>query len=260
MKIHHATQKWADDRSIALTFEDDMFVARKNNSEWRWTDAKTAARACAFDALIKADYPSLDMTYDDESRSFVVKGRTAEGEWVDLASYSEPPEITDLPDIAELAIESGVDPEAGFIEEDEEKASGSVVPTKYKIIYAERGDATNCGDWLASILKGHIPSVVKDGKLVVDVDALDLLFKINGVMSEEGKWGRAFHNTNYRTNGWEGRFSMSGRNILRKRVADAGFILLANDEKHMAPEEWCAEHRSAPKRGKKVETEEAKGE
>ena len=262
MKIHHATLKWAEDRGITLTYENELFFARKDRIEWSWTDPKTAARACAFSALISGDYPSLNMVYDDESSSFVVKGRTPEGEWVDLGSYREPPEISDLADIAELAMGSGVNPEDGFTEEDEDdKATGSVVPTKYKIIYAERGDATNCGDWLASTLKANIPTVAKDGKLVVDVITLDIVFKLNGVMSEEGKWGRAFHDANYRSNGWEGRFSMSGRNVLRKRVADAGYILLAENEKHMAPEEWCAEHRSAPKRTRKkdADTEEVKG-
>ena len=263
MKVHHATQKWADDRRIAITFEDDMFVARKNATEWRWTDAKTAVRATAFGALLAADYPSLALYFHEESQSFVVKGRDEEGEWHDLNSYKEPPEVSDLPDIAEAAIGQGIDPEAGFTEEDEEdRATGSVVPTKYKVIYAERGDATNCGDWLADTLKSNIPTIAKDGKLVVDTIHLDIVFKMNRVMSEDGKWGRAFHDANYRTNGWEGRFSMSGRNILRKRVADAGYLLLAEDEKHMAPEAWCAEHRSAPKRTRKkdagVDTE-AKG-
>lgn len=102
---------------------------------------------------------------------------------------------------------------------------GSVVREAYKAQYRAKGDATNCGDWLATTLKPLVPYLVRDGRLVVDVEALDIQFAANGVDSTIGKWGQALHDPAKRTAGWEGRFAMSGRNILRRKVEEAGKLV-----------------------------------
>ena len=102
---------------------------------------------------------------------------------------------------------------------------GSVVRESYKAVYRDRGDATNCGDWLATTLKPLVPYVVVNGKLAVDVETLDARFAENGVDSTVGKWGRALHDPAARTAGWEGRFALSGRNILRRKVEAAGKLV-----------------------------------
>lgn len=102
---------------------------------------------------------------------------------------------------------------------------GSVVREAYKAAYRDRGDATNCGDWLATTLKPLVPYIVVNGKLAVDVETLDARFAENGIDSTVGKWGRALHDPEARTAGWEGRFAMSGRNILRRKVEAAGKLV-----------------------------------
>ena len=107
----------------------------------------------------------------------------------------------------------------------ETRRRGSVVAPAYKAAYAAAGDATNCGDWLATTLKPLVPYAVRDGKLVVDVEALDARFAENGVDSTVGKGGQALHDPAKRSAGWEGRFAMSGRNILRRKVEAAGKLV-----------------------------------
>ena len=102
---------------------------------------------------------------------------------------------------------------------------GSIVRATYKEIYAARGDATSCGDWLATTLKPLVPYTVVNGRLVVDVEALDARFAENGVDSTIGKWGQAMRDPAKRSAGWEGRFAMSGRNILRRKVEAAGRLV-----------------------------------
>lgn len=128
-------------------------------------------------------------------------------------------------------------PEAVEATESEAVASrrtGSVVRESYKAEYRAKGDATNCGDWLATTLKPLVPYLVRDGRLVVDVEALNDRFAENGVDSTIGKWGRALHDPEARTSGWEGRFAMSGRNILRKRAEAAGKLVW--EGKHYFPQ------------------------
>lgn len=247
-KPHHATAKRATENGATLADTGDSWTATKGDHTATHANAAQALDAVLFRALIAAEYPALSLVgpgeNDPASQDWSIwhTGDTESPVW----TSEKAPTLDDVADVANECEERELDMEEGF-EEEEEKASGSIVAAGYKVAYAERGDPTHTGDWLAVLLKPRMP-VTADGK--VDVEELDRLFLQNGVDSATGKWGDVYHNRRPPTNGWEGRFSMSGRNILRKRVADAG-KLLWNDEEHIAPEEWCAEHRTKPKAPRK---------
>lgn len=98
-------------------------------------------------------------------------------------------------------------------DEEDKTSSGSVVSSKYKAIYAERGDITTCGDWLATVLNNLVRSK-KGGK--TDIETFELICKANGVDTSKYKRdGR----------GWEGRIRMTGRNLLAKVVFRTGYLI-----------------------------------
>ena len=67
---------------------------------------------------------------------------------------------------------------------------------KVKAVYAERGHAASCGDWLALALKEHCHS--QGG---FDIGKFERVLKENDI-----QW-----NINRKTHGWIGRFRMNGR-------------------------------------------------
>jgi len=114
--------------------------------------------------------------------------------------------------------------------EKEPEKPGSVVKTKYRAIYAERGHPTHCGDELAVKLN----NLVLDGshcnieyfKMILDANNVDM--------------------TKYRTtgNGWQGRYRMTGRNKLAKVVhSNKGLLKLPNGMEMQMSQEWIAAQR-----------------
>lgn len=93
-------------------------------------------------------------------------------------------------------------------DEGEEKVAHSVVNGKYKQRYAERGDARNCGDWLAKTLK----DVVLDDDGHLDVAKLQKIAAANGVSPDYPN----------RSKGWEGRMRMTIGLRMRPVVAAEG--------------------------------------
>lgn len=113
---------------------------------------------------------------------------------------------------------------------EEEKPSGSVVKIKYRAIYAERGHPAHCGDELAVKLNNLVLNGSK-----TDIEYFKMILDANGVDMAK-----------YKTtgNGWQGRYRMTGRNMLAKKVhAEGGVLKLPNgDELHMSAE-WMAAQR-----------------
>lgn len=112
--------------------------------------------------------------------------------------------------------------------EAEEKKGGSVVSERYRALYAEMGHPTHCGDWLAVTLN----NLVIVGKHT-DLEYFERICEANGVdMSKYNKTSP----------GWQGRFRMTGRNLLAKKVYLAGGELKVPKgegiEIMKAPAEW----------------------
>jgi hypothetical protein len=116
---------------------------------------------------------------------------------------------------------------------EENKLGGSVVSDKYRARYAEMGHPTHCGDWLAETLNELCRN--KGG---TNLDLFEDICGMNGV--DMSKYSRS-------SKGWEGRFRMTGRNLLAKRVYTAGGVLkipLMGDTSELrAPAEWMATQR-----------------
>jgi hypothetical protein len=115
-------------------------------------------------------------------------------------------------------------------EEQPEAKPGSVVKTKYRAIYAERGHPTHCGDALAVALN----NLVLDGSRC-NIEYFKMIMDANNVDMSK-----------YRTsgNGWQGRYRMTGRNKLAKQVHSAGGVLkLPNGMEMQMPADWMAAQR-----------------
>lgn len=122
----------------------------------------------------------------------------------------------------------------------EESKGGSVVKEKYRAKYAELGHPTHCGDWLAELLN-NLCITEKSG---TDLDRFEAICAVNGVDTSGYKRSGV---------GWQGRIRMTGRNLLAKRVFQAGGVLVvpliepsdgeAEVETYKAPEEWMVLQR-----------------
>lgn len=131
-------------------------------------------------------------------------------------------------------------------EDEEEERTGSVVPDVFKKRYAEAGHPGHCGDWLALQLNGLCQTM--DGKkTITDLDRLEAIANANGVApARVDRLGTA-------TNGWQGRYRMTVRNMLAKVVADKGFLFIPEgcgvkkDEERKAPKDWCLKYATKAK-------------
>jgi hypothetical protein len=114
--------------------------------------------------------------------------------------------------------------------EEEEKKPASVVKPKYRAIYAELGHPTTCGDELAM----KIDNLVKNAK-GTNIEYLDAILKVNEV--DMSKYNR--------TNpGWQGRYRMTGRNMLAKRVhANGGVLKLPDTTELRMSADWMSSQR-----------------
>lgn len=250
-KAHYTVVRDAEAKGIALEYdaENDRTTATHGDGTTITHAApKQAVAILVLARKLAAEYPALRLEQDGDEYHVVA----VDPEHSEFRITLDEVYDSTLSFILEAADEAGIDPEAGYEEEDH-TSSGSVVADSYKKAYAEAGHPTHCGDWLAQFWFTNKPtkSVVDGGKTtVLDVDEADRLFLQNGVDSSIGKWGATFHGNKAPKNGWEGRFAMSGLNILRKRVADAG-QLLWNHEVIEPPADWVEANKSAPKKPRK---------
>lgn len=252
-RLHHATAKRAEDNGVTMARNDDdtAWAATKGKSLWHDEDPKIALNAVIFAAAIAADYPALRLDHGTQWNVW-----HADHDEGPVWSTDNVPTMADLDAIAEACDALELDVEAGY-EEDDEREGGSVVAPHYKRQYAEDGHPNNNGDWLNGIFADLKLVVVEGKKTRTDVQGFNTLFAENGIISEDHKFGGAFHGTAPRTNGWEGRFRMSGGNMLRRKISDAG-VLIAFGERIEVPEAFAAKHRTKVKAKKaKADTTEA---
>lgn len=174
----------------------------------------------------------------------------------DFVAYDEGDDVARDPELAELFVSIGEHLEAKASDEpegdEEDGEHGSVVPSKYKMLYAERGDPNNCGDWLAEVLKGLVRVNNEHGREVTDIDRLETIANSNGVAPDRcDVLGTA-------TRGWQGRYRMSCRNMMAPLVAAKGFLFVPDgagvdgDREIKAPDAWIAEHTPKGKTPKMV--------
>jgi hypothetical protein len=113
----------------------------------------------------------------------------------------------------------------------------SVVKPTYKIKYKARAIANGLkgkaakrsnGDWLSRRMAELV--LTSDAKL--NVEALELVCAANGLEDIQTRWPN-------KNTGWEGRLRMTACLVLRKTVADAGYLVLPDGTELEAPEDFC---------------------
>lgn len=115
-------------------------------------------------------------------------------------------------------------------ESEEEKPPASVVKVKYRAIYAELGHPTTCGDELAN----KLDNLVKNAK-GTNMEYFDAIMKANEI--DMAKYSKT-------TNGWQGRYRMTGRNMLAKRVhANGGVLHLPDGTELRMSADWMSSQR-----------------
>ena len=239
MNIHHTIVKLAATRGVILEAEADQISAHHAQTNTtivldgsECEDDQPAFNELARDALVIckdiADFKSIP-----ENNVWEIC-QTDEG------GYS----ATHLPTDTEIEpVESWDDLKAAIAEfepededesEDDDEAVATVVPAKYKLLYAEIGvEGQDNGDWLAAQMAALV--LVHAGKTVtVDVDRVSALAWANGIERDYVEGNR----------GWQGRYRMTIGTLLRKKVADQGYLsvpvsLLAEGASE-------PEHRNAP--------------
>lgn len=183
----------------------------------------TKAKAEKLASMFENEYPALQLSADyNEDESQVVGWTVNHG---DTLVIEKAPKVPELGDVLEACEDAGLNPEEGA-EEEEERLSGSVVDPHYREVYRESSNKQTCGDWLAEWLVER----TNGGKL--DVDAFDAILSANGVPMN-GKWATS----KFGSRGWQGRYRMSGRIVLEKHVAKAGFVVDGAGHQHEVPEE-----------------------
>ena len=210
MAIHHTIIKLAARQGVILTQNDDEIEAHHTESNTRVqvtaedeSEANDAAREAlntAVDmAAWKAESPHPGVKISCEDGTFYAHNSDGDeiGEfatWSELLDYLNDYEPEESEDAAD--------------EDDEEEATHSTVDEKYKLLYAEIGiDGQDNGDWLA------LQMLTLCNK---NVDLVATVAWANGVQREPVPGNR----------GWEGRYRMTISNMLRKRVADAGVLIV----------------------------------
>lgn len=255
--IHHATVKSAAAKGVELTSsEDDQTVTATRDGRSITMDASEAiddetvnvsmGSDIAKDAWValdemlayEADHPSIALTYEDGDFIAWPAGPNGQPDGDEIARDPE------LADLFETLADQPQDEAEGDADEEKADEGGSVVPAKYKALYAERGNPNHCGDWLADVLASLIRVLNEKGREVTDIDRLEALAVANGV--EASKYGKL----GIETNGWQGRYRMTVRNLMTPLVAAKGFLFVPEgcgrdeDTELTAPAGWIAEHSS----------------
>jgi len=264
MTIHANTVKSAAAKGIALTETDTAYVAQLADGRTfvqSMDDAEAPAFAKAviaalayeadgFEGILPTEAVRIEQLRDGDEPSDFVARLLVNGKPVGATGeLARDPILSDL--IATLDDEpETLEQVAGLrsdSDEDEEvETTGSVVPDVFKKRYAEAGHPGHCGDWLAVQLNSLCQ--VSDGKKVVtDLDRLEAIANANDVAPDRvDRLGTA-------TNGWQGRYRMTVRNMLAKRVADKGHLFVPEgcgvkaDEERQAPLDWCEKNRTRVK-------------
>jgi hypothetical protein len=266
MSIHHAIVKSAASKGVILTSDAETVSAREavsgaiitvniDDHDSENEAAKEAWATVADMALWNAEQADgLAIWQDQEDLTYAVVIRTPEGD--------EPVEVG-FDSLAD-AIEGAEAAETGEQAEDEEAEEdhGSVVPGSFKALYAEIGvRKQDNGDEMVRVFANH--TLILDGKReVIDPEKVEALASRNGVEYPVSGYGPAITGTR----GWEGRYRMTVGNIMRKRIADAGVIIVpaslnnGTEVTHALSQAFCDKHRTKPRMSKKAKAEAAKAE
>lgn len=183
-------------------------------------------------AMLAAEYPALTLTVSesaDTGKAIWTVHAYQDGDEEMTFTYDKVPALADLLEECE---ENGIDPEASpDAEEDEEpKASGSVVPDHYRETYRMvSSNGQNCGDWLAEWL-----TTQTHGQTGFMVDDFTQLLSLNGV-DLNTKWGQL---PTSGQKGWVGRYRMNGRQVMEKAVAKSGVAIDLLGHPNAAPEDF----------------------
>jgi hypothetical protein len=261
--IHHAVVKSAALKGVILTFdpghevvtalrpEPNRRVSLETADEMSGTDLTELARDAwnALDEVLafEAEHPGVRIKQEDGD--YVAFDATDADYPMRHTEIARDPDYTDLFESITEWLASGAGSEDADGDEDEPSEVHSVVPDKYKKLYRERGNPNHCGDWLAEQL-ARLCRVMDGKKETTDLDRLEAIANANGVAPERyGRLGIA-------TNGWQGRFRMTVRNLLTPRVAEKGFLFVPEgcgvdaDANLQAPEPWRLAHSPKAKPAK----------
>jgi hypothetical protein len=251
MTIHHTLVKKAQKAGIVLMYNEDGDAPSTKRYKAHWTkknvviyggEAKFLLNDMLTVQLMDKDYPSFDWDImDDDTCSITVKGTDievngfraeaaftkAKAMWVEARSDLD---VED--EDADNETQEEIDAEI-----EEEKTGGSVVASKYRARYAERGNPTNCGDWLAETLVNLCTN--KEG---INIELFEAICLVNGV---------DLSGYRHDGHGWQGRLRMTGRNLMAKVVYFGDGTLKLPEQLGdalQAPQEWMdAQKFKAPK-------------
>lgn len=205
----------------------------------------TRAKAEKLQAMLAAEYPRLSLSPVPAEESDRDDGKEDLASWDVIVDSdddntilaTEDKHVPEIADILDACAEQEIDPTASDEDDEDQRQSGSVVAETYRQAYrVQSSTGTTCGDWLAERLTADTTGA--DGK--VNIADLTHIFETNG-LDLRAKWANPA-----KSNGWQGRYRMSGRLALEKRIALArvyrdhqGAVihphaewLDANDKKH----------------------------
>jgi len=250
IRIHHTQKAQAQKIGVLLSLKDAKTV------EAFWPErAVTTTGASASEALDKMRElqanthdedqqeqvePSIEPDTESntepakpeiprDSKGVPLDGGTAHAEGFTAADCPYTSETDDEEQYA--AFETWNEEFDAHADEAEEEKGGSVVKEEYRARYAEMGHPTHCGDDLA-VLLNNLCQTSKNG---TDLSRFEAICEANGV--NLAKYNRT-------SNGWQGRLRMTGRNMLAKRVYEAGGVLKTPVEgaepEYRMSDEWMA--------------------
>lgn len=228
--IHHATTTRATKFGVILTEVDGLIKAHHPATNRVVYDAqpRVALQAVLLAARFGSEYPMITVSVEEGA---VIISHTDSDEPLATVEADEADGFN-IDGVFAQALEAAQDVELALevedTDEDEEKASGSVVPSKYRKLYAERGNAANCGDWLAGWLDGRYTIEGKFSRA-----GFSELLAANGI-ELVGKWATASGN------GADGRFRMNGRQKLVKRIATTEQFVDEAGNKVAIDADWLA--------------------
>lgn len=207
IQMHHATRAKAQKLHDMLTSEYGMLslrvVTNENNVVTGW---------------------AVDFAADTDEEQEIYSGD----------------KVPSLAVVLDTCAEEGIDP-TPIEEEEEPKASGSVVPETYRARYrAESTTGRSNGDWLAEQLA--MDTLDANGNLNLD-DFVAVLERNSVPLT--GKWAALRFGGG---RGWQGRFRMNGRQVLEKLVCKSQTYIDGVGKAHTPSAEWLAD--MAQKHGK----------
>lgn len=204
----------------------------------------TRAKAAKLQATFAAEYPRLTLrAMEGEQIDHEIYGYEAEGFEVVIDADTDEEEaiyagdkVPSLAEILDYCAENEIDPTKDD-EDEEPRASGSVVPEAYRAKYrAESTTGRSCGDWLAEqlaadTLDGKEKLVMEDFIAILEANDVDLT----------GKWAQMRYG---QTPGWQGRFRMNGRQVMEKLVTKRAIYRNHTGEALVPPADWLEAMRA----------------